>query len=106
MNVCPQCEKGFSTAGNLKEHIAAVHEGKKPHVCPQCDTAFSQASTLKRHVETVPLNNESDYDGGRLVFATKEGLVWPSRKAGSATLHDSSIAHGVSLHTRGVRATL
>ena len=54
----------------------------------------------------VALNDESEYEGGRLVFATDEGLVWPRRKAGSATLHDSSTAHGVSLHTRGVRYSL
>ena len=54
----------------------------------------------------VVLNDESEYDGGRLVFATDEGLVCPSRKAGSATLHDNTIAHGVSLHTRGVRYSL
>jgi hypothetical protein len=54
----------------------------------------------------VPLNAESEYEGGRLVFVTEEGLVWPSRSAGSATLHDSSIAHGVGLHARGVRYSL
>jgi len=54
----------------------------------------------------VALNDESEYEGGRLVYATDEGLVCPSRKPGSATLHDSSIAHGVSLHTRGVRYSL
>jgi hypothetical protein len=27
----------------------------------------------------VALNSERDYDGGRLVFATEEGLVVPSR---------------------------
>ncbi|KAJ1478580.1 hypothetical protein T484DRAFT_2929878 [Baffinella frigidus] len=56
-----------------------------------------------RRTMQVALNDEGDYDGGRLVFATEDGLFWPSRKAGSATLHDSSIAHGVSMHTRGVR---
>jgi len=54
----------------------------------------------------VPLNAESEYEGGRLVFVTEEGLVWPSRSAGSATLHDSSIAHGVGLHVGGVRYSL
>ena len=54
----------------------------------------------------VALNDESEYEGGRLVYATDEGLVWPSRKAGSATLQNSSIAHGVSLHTRGLRYSL
>ncbi|KAJ1485582.1 hypothetical protein T484DRAFT_2418631 [Baffinella frigidus] len=58
------------------------------------------------HTLQVRLSRESDYDGGQLVFATEEGLVATSRKAGSATLHDSSIAHGVSLHTRGVRHSL
>jgi predicted 2-oxoglutarate/Fe(II)-dependent dioxygenase YbiX len=54
----------------------------------------------------VALNDESEYEGGRLVYATDEGLVCPSRRAGSATLHNSFIAHGVSLHTRGVRYSL
>jgi predicted 2-oxoglutarate/Fe(II)-dependent dioxygenase YbiX len=54
----------------------------------------------------VALNDESEYEGGRLVYATDEGLLCPSRTAGSATLHDNTIAHGVSLHTRGVRYSL
>ena len=54
----------------------------------------------------VVLNDESEYEGGRLVFATDEGLVCPRRKAGSTTLHDNTITHGVSLHTRVVRYSL
>ena len=54
----------------------------------------------------IPLNDESEYDGGRLVFATKQGLMTPSRNAGSATIHDDSILHGVTAHTRGVRYSL
>ncbi len=54
----------------------------------------------------VAVNDEREYEGGRLVFATDDGLVWPSRKAGSATVHDKTIAHGVTLHTRGVRYSL
>ena len=33
-------------------HIAAVHEGRKPHVCQQCGKAFSQRASLKAHIET------------------------------------------------------
>ena len=51
----------------------------------------------------MAVNDEREYEGGRLVFATDDGLVWPSRRAGSVTVHDKTIAHGVSLHTRGVR---
>lgn len=54
----------------------------------------------------VPLNEPSDYVGGRLVFATNGGLVWPSRSAGSATIHDHTIPHAVSAITRGVRYSL
>jgi hypothetical protein len=52
------------------------------------------------------LNAESEYEGGRPVFVTEEGLVWPWRRAGSATLHDSSIAHRVGLHVHGMRYSL
>ncbi len=58
---------------------------------------------VTRRTIQVVLNDESEYDGGRLVYATDEGLLWPSRRAGSAILLDDSIAHGVSMHLRGVR---
>ena len=51
----------------------------------------------------VPLNDESEYEGGRLVYCSAEGMVWPSRRAGSATVHNNTIPHGVSAHKVGVR---
>ncbi len=36
---------------------------------------------VTRRTMQVVLNDESEYDGGRLVYATDEGLLWPSRKA-------------------------
>ena len=51
----------------------------------------------------VPLNDESEYEGGRLVFATEDRLVYPPRPAGSATLHRNTIAHGVTTLISGVR---
>ncbi|KAJ1467630.1 hypothetical protein T484DRAFT_1986037 [Baffinella frigidus] len=64
---------------------------------------FESCSDAGLDTLKVALNDEEDCSGGRLVFATDEGLLVPSRTAGSATLHDNTIAHGVSLHTRGVR---
>jgi hypothetical protein len=58
------------------------------------------------HIKTmqIPLNSENEYSGGRLVYVTKDdGLVYPSRPAGSATLHRNHIAHGVTTLTDGVR---
>ena len=51
----------------------------------------------------IPLNGDGDYEGGRLVYATKSGLEFPSRPAGSATTHNNRIAHGVTTLARGVR---
>ena len=52
----------------------------------------------------IPLN--SDFEGGRLVYLTPHGLVSPHRPAGSFTLHDNRILHGVTKLTRGVRHSL
>jgi predicted 2-oxoglutarate/Fe(II)-dependent dioxygenase YbiX len=54
----------------------------------------------------IPLNNDTDYIGGRLVYATDNGFVIPSRPAGSATIHTNQIVHGVSTLTIGVRYSL
>jgi predicted 2-oxoglutarate/Fe(II)-dependent dioxygenase YbiX len=63
------------------------------------DDAVGTALTMQ-----VPLNGDDEYEGGRLVFATPhDGLVWPRRPAGSVTIHDGTIPHGVSEMVRGVR---
>ena len=55
----------------------------------------------------VPLNEPAEYDGGRLVFACASGeLLSPPRVAGSATLHDNSVIHGVTELPRGTRYAL
>jgi len=52
----------------------------------------------------APLNGDNEYEGGKLVYATAgAGLQYPPRPAGSATLHDNTIAHGVTALTSGVR---
>eukprot|EP01041_Mallomonas_annulata_P005513 gene5513-11109_t len=52
----------------------------------------------------VALNDDNDYDGGRLVFALDNGtLCVPRRPLGSFTVHDNSIVHGVSELKSGVR---
>ena len=51
----------------------------------------------------IPLNDEASYAGGRLLFATGRGMLRPRRSAGSATIHDNTIAHGGTQMTRGGR---
>ncbi len=55
----------------------------------------------------VPLNDPAENEGGRLVLASAPGkLLATPRVAGSATLHDNSVVHGVTELTRGVRYAL
>jgi hypothetical protein len=62
---------------------------------------------VSRKTLRVPLNDPAEYDGGVLLFALATGeLLAAPRTAGSATLHDCSIAHGVSELTRGTRYAL
>ena len=51
----------------------------------------------------IPLNGDDEYKGGKLVFCTREGLVFPPRPAGGATTHDYRIVHGVTTLHRGTR---
>ena len=43
----------------------------------------------------VALNHEDEYQGGRLVFVTKEGFVQPARPPGTYTIHHCNVPHGV-----------
>jgi hypothetical protein len=64
---------------------------------------FHQDHPSQRATMQIPLNGDDEYDGGKLVFLTGEGMVVPRRPAGSYTLHEHSIVHGVTQMTRGVR---
>ena len=70
------------------------------------DAAVAFHTDFSRRTMQVPLNDEGDYDGGRLVFVTDQGLEMPSRPAGSATIHTSGVVHGVTALRRGVRYSL
>eukprot|EP00466_Bigelowiella_natans_P012216 jgi/Bigna1/128778/aug1.7_g3486 len=51
----------------------------------------------------IPLNDDTEYEGGRLVFLNTGGIHVPKRSAGSYTIHPKDIAHGVSVLKSGVR---
>ena len=50
---CESCNKSFSQAYNLKNHIHTVHEGHKDYKCESCGKSFSQAGDLKRHIHKI-----------------------------------------------------
>jgi hypothetical protein len=54
----------------------------------------------------VALNEEDEYEGGRLVFATVEGFVEPARPPGAYTIHHWNMPHGVTGLRSGVRYSL
>ena len=53
------------------------------------DTAFK---TLQ-----VSLNDDSEYEGGKLLYASRGQLHEPRRRLGTVTVHDNRIVHGVTL---------
>ena len=48
---CTICYSIFKTKRNLKRHIDAVHESKKPFKRNVCDARFSQKGSLIEHVK-------------------------------------------------------
>ena len=46
---CQICPKTGSTQAELKEHISAVHEGKKNYSCESCKMQFGFLSNKRKH---------------------------------------------------------
>ena len=46
---CPKCQEIVSEKKYLRNHIAWVHEGKKPNVCISCNRCFLEIEELKEH---------------------------------------------------------
>lgn len=58
---------------------------------------------FSRRTLQVALNDDTEYSGGRLVFVNSSGFLTPRRPAGSVTIHENDILHGVTQLKGGVR---
>jgi hypothetical protein len=65
-----------------------------------CDGAYASKTV------SYTLNDDSDYVGGRICFITSFGLTKPNRPAGTVTVHDRNILHGVTKLHQGTRYNL
>ncbi len=73
-----------------------VADGTNP--CIPFHTDVCSARTMQ-----IPLNDDSEYYGGRLVLVTEQGMGVPPRKPGSATIHTAGVVHGVTRLRGGTR---
>ena len=55
-NQCPDCNRIFSTKGNMTRH-QSTHTGARPHVCEKCQKSFSRTDDLKSH-EIIHTNDK------------------------------------------------
>ena len=46
---CPKCEEILSEKKYLRNHIAWVHDGKRPEVCNRCNMCFLDTDELEEH---------------------------------------------------------
>lgn len=89
--------------------LVAIFDGRVDQVKIRRVEASGERHVINFHTDfslrtmQVALNGEEEYDGGRVVYATEEGIMQPPRPAGSAIIHDNSIPHGVSEMVRGTR---
>ena len=51
----------------------------------------------------VALNDDTEFVGGRLMFASEGKLQAPARPKGTISIHDNTIAHGVTRLESGTR---
>ena len=55
---CPICQAVFSKPSNCKQHIAKVHEEKRPFECNECANKFKDKSTLDTHIKGIHMDKQ------------------------------------------------
>ncbi|KAH8056242.1 hypothetical protein JL722_7544 [Aureococcus anophagefferens] len=98
---------GAKVYGSL-EALFSSHGGRVDEIVLRRSAAVGQCINFHTDVnhKTLQLCLNDDFDGGDLVFAADDKLVKPRRPAGSFTVHNDRIAHGVSTLERGARYAL
>ena len=54
----------------------------------------------------IPLNRRNEYNGGDLIYLTKNKIHIPKQNLNSITIHQNNIVHGVTRLTSGIRYSL
>ena len=97
---------GTDALNRITEAFAGPYDTIRLRRVTACGACIPFHSDFSRRTMQIPLNNEAEYTGGRLVFATAKGFVQCQRQAGTATIHTHHIVHGVTTMTSGVRYSL
>jgi predicted 2-oxoglutarate/Fe(II)-dependent dioxygenase YbiX len=99
--------------GAQQRRLASLYGSRADRIAIRRVAAAGQSNVIAFHTDTgsfktmqVPLNEESEYDGGRLVYATSNGFLKPERLPGSYTIHHWNMPHGVTALRRGARYSL
>lgn len=53
---CPKCAHLFRRKYDMRSHISAVHDKRRPHRCPYvhiCSSSFAHRGTMTKHISTV-----------------------------------------------------
>ena len=98
---------GAKVYGSL-EALFSSHGGRVDKIVLRRSAALGQCIKFHTDVDhkTFQLCLNDDFDGGDLVFAADDKFVKPRRPAGSYTVHNDRVAHGVSTLERGARYAL
>jgi predicted 2-oxoglutarate/Fe(II)-dependent dioxygenase YbiX len=83
--------------------LAQAYTTIKLRRCEAIGQCINFHTDMSHRTMQVALTSDETYGGGALVFANAEGLHFPPRPAGSATVHDCTIVHGVTELVCGVR---
>ena len=49
---CEACDARFGRKDTMNQHIEAKHEGKKPFKCEACDAKFTTKQSMTNHIES------------------------------------------------------
>ena len=73
---------------------------------PQSRPYIAFHSDVSSYTVNIALNEDSRFEGGRLLALSGDGLTVPSRALGTAILHSGNLVHGVSKIESGTRYSL
>ena len=70
---CPQCNKSFSSDGNVIRH-KQTHAAEKPYSCDQCNKSFSESGKLVVHKRTYTGEKPNSIDQCNKSFSQSSNL--------------------------------
>jgi len=98
-HACPECDRGFKNAYDVKKHIATAHLNLKSYRCTICNIFYAKGCNLNYHIGVRHMGM-TEAESRKKCKLTKQHMAYEYTKPNEKLFIPFFLKHRVSVHSQ------